>query len=162
MAGIEIVVNDRRGQNKNRDEVVDNSDGFKEIPTADRSSWKDVGYLYTLVQIPGGPQLMVGRAAGLRCDDLLVVVDYVLPPVGSKPGSMDWTESVLKRLDTFLGCDCSNTAPCSNHRHNMPMWTRQDMERLNRTSNQPLPQAIELLMLAEQNREKSALVIPGR
>lgn len=156
---IEII--DRRGANKVpvvRPEVA-LAEEPEPDPNADRSHWKSVGFLPQVVGTPMG-QLISMRSVGLRSDECLFVVDWLMPPIFHT--AVDVMELSMKRLETYLNCNCSKGKMCGVHKEYMQKWGDADMERVQRIASQPMPEALEILMKAEQARQKSAVVAPGR
>jgi hypothetical protein len=126
-------------------------------PTGDRSTWKNIGYMIVLIGSPNGP-LVSGRAVGLRSDDKFFIADWFLPPI--YPEHFDWTVESKKRLDTFLGCDCTNVAPCAVHKMYLPQWIKADTQRLELIGSSPVPEAVEVMIKAERARAASSVVVP--
>lgn len=124
----------------------------------DKSTWKNVAYLVALIPGGQGNLIVAGRAVGLRSDGKPFVADYILPPVW--PKDLNWTEQAKKRLDTFLGCDCNEHGPCAVHKVYLLQWVNADTQRLQLMASQPVPEAVEVLMRAEQSRAQSRIVVP--
>ena len=148
-------------------EVTDRRGGNKEAPTpvlvavpeiaVDKSTWKNVGYMIVLIGSKNGP-LVSGRAVGLRSDEKFFIADWFLPPI--YPEHFDWTSEARKRLDTFLGCGCTNVAPCAVHAMYMPQWIKADTQRLELIGNSPVPEAVEVMIKAERSRVASKIAVP--
>jgi hypothetical protein len=148
-------------------EVIDRRKDKKETPVlieaptpkpeTNKSTWKNVGYMIVLVPSNAGP-LVAGRAVGLRCDEKCFLADYFLPQI--YPEHLDWTIEARKRLDTFLGCDCTGGTPCSIHKMYVPQWIKADTQRLELIGNSPVPEAIEVMVKAERARAASSIVVP--
>lgn len=161
MGNLPFVINDRRGQAKPPREDIKMPELVAE--EGDKSSWKNVGYMVVLgpgPQGPQGPPIMLGRAIGLRSDEMLFVADYILPPVWKE--DFVWQPAARKRLDTFLGCACIRSGSCSTHGLYLRQWKEADVERFNSFISAPLPEAIEIMFKAEMARQQSSIVIPGR
>jgi hypothetical protein len=126
-------------------------------PTANKSSWKNVGYMIVLIGSQNGP-LVSGRAVGLRSDEKFFIADWFLPPI--YPEHLDWTVEARKRLETFLGCDCTNIAPCAVHKLYFPQWIKADTQRLELIGNSPVPEAVEVMIKAERSRAASKIAVP--
>lgn len=126
-------------------------------PTGDKTTWKNVAYMIVLFGSQGGP-LVCGRAVGLRSDGKFFVADWIFPPI--YPEHFDWTVESRKRLDTFLGCDCMSTAPCGVHKMYIPQWQEADGQRIALIGSAPVPEAVEVMMKAEQARKSSQIAIP--
>ena len=120
MSNFEII--DRRGEKKETPAPALVIEANAE-PEGDRSSWKNVGYMIVLVPSNAGP-LVVGRAVGLRSDEKFFIADWFLPQI--YPEHLDWTVEARKRLDTFLGCECSSGATV---RHSQDVSTAMDQDR---------------------------------
>lgn len=155
--GQSFVINDRRGQPKPPREDVKLVELVSE--EGDKTTWKNVGYLVVLSQNANGP-VMIGRAVGLRSDEMFFVGDYTLPPIWKE--DFMWQPQAKKRLDTFLGCACTRSGPCAVHKLQLGQWKENDVERFNSIVSAPLPEAIEVLMRAEMARQQSSVVVPGR
>lgn len=127
-------------------------------PTGSKRIWKSVGFIICIVPHPQMGPLIVGRGVGLREDGVCCIADYLFPPVW--PEDTDWTKEVRKRLNTWLGCDCATGLPCEMHRREPAKWQQADFERLEKLKQRPLPEALEIMMRAEQARKSSAIVVP--
>lgn len=156
MKELPFVVNDRRGQKKEpRPEPV----AVEPQETKDNTAWKSIAYLTVLLPTPNGPMPSC-RCVGLRSDDLMCAVDWLMPPWTTV--EVNFYAEVRKRADTFLGCDCISRHMCGTHNEYLQMWMRADMDRLNGLAATPLPEVLELFMRAEMARKNSAIVAPGR
>jgi hypothetical protein len=154
LSNFEIV--DKRGGNKSVPEPVVLA-APELVPIADKSGWKNVGYMIVLIPSNAGP-IVAGRAVGLRTDEKCFVADYFLPPIF--PEHFDWTAESRKRLDTFIGCDCAGRSPCSTHKILQPQWIRADTQRLELIGSSPVPEAIEIMVKADRARAASSIVVP--
>jgi hypothetical protein len=146
-------------------EVIDRRGGRKEEPSAapvvieapepvgDRSSWKSVAYMICLVPSNAGP-LVAGRAVGLRSDQKCFLADYFLSQI--YPENFDWTVEARKRLETFIGCECTGGVPCAIHREYVPQWIKADTQRLELIGSSPVPEAIEVMIKAQ----RQSILIP--
>ena len=152
-------IKDRRGNNKQEPpapaEVAAQTEAPE--PVGDRSSWKNVAYMIVLIGTNNGP-LVSGRAVGLRSDGKFFIADWFLPPI--YPEHFDWTVEARKRLNTFIGCECTNVAPCATHKMYMPQWVKQDTQRLELIGHTPVPEAVEVVVKAERARAASNIVVP--
>lgn len=156
MSNFEVI--DRRRQKDHHEEPV------KPVEGCVNGQWKDVAYV--LAWVPSGPNgsvMGIGRAVGIRTDGLgPFTADYILPNIW-KTG-FDWTVEARKRLDTYLGCGCTRSGPCSIHKIYYPQWQKADVQRIEMANSMPLPESVELLMRAEvaaQTKQKeSNLVVP--
>jgi hypothetical protein len=124
-------------------------------PIGDRSSWLEVKAAIAPTQInqphPQPPALvLLGRVLGLRSDENAFIADYWLTP--DYDDCRDWEAQARKRLDTFLGCDCSSHAPCAIHRMYIPQWQQADMQRLTLAGTKAVPRVVEILHKAELAR----------
>lgn len=149
MSNFEIV-DRRRNKEERKPEPV------QEVPQ-NAGEWEDVGYLIVFIPSNGGP-IVAGRAAGLRGDGKTFVADYFLPQI--YPEHFDWTVEARKRLDTFLGCECSSSGPCAVHKLYLDQWLQADIQRIQLIGNSPVPKAIEMFMKAEQAKRASSIAIP--
>lgn len=149
MSSFELI--DRRRNKEER-----NPEPVQEVPQ-NADEWEDVGYLIVLIPSNWGP-IVAGRAAGLRSDSKTFVADYFLPQI--YPEHLDWTVEARKRLDTFIGCECSSSAPCAVHRMYLEQWLQADIQRIELIGNSPVPKAIEMFMKAEQVKRSSNIAIP--
>lgn len=152
---------DRRGDKKETPPVVLVASDPQ--PTGDRSRWLEVKAAIAPAQIqqphPQPPALIiVGRVLGLRSDNLPFIADYWLSP--DYDDCRDWEGQARKRLDTFLGCDCSNHTPCSIHKMYIPQWKQADMQRLTLAGSKPVPKVLEVLHKAELARQAAGIVVP--
>lgn len=154
-SGFTIV--DRRGQNR-APELEPVSPAPQAAPQKNQT-WTSLAYLYTLQQHPEFGLLMLGRSIGERSDGKPFAADYILFPVVTE-NTIDWRPVAKKRLDTFLNCECSIAhGACSMHKLYLPQWLKQDMERMQRMSTEPVPRALEVLHQAELAKQKSNLVV---
>ena len=152
---------DRRGEKKEVPAPVIIEDA-EDQPKGDRSSWLEIKAAIAPQQIqqphPQPPALiLLGRVLGLRSDENPFIADYWLTP--DYDDCRDWEEQARKRLDTFLGCDCSSHAPCSVHRMLIPQWQKADMQRLTLAGTKPVPRVLEILHRAEMARVKRSQAI---
>ena len=127
----------------------------------EKLEWKSKGY--TLVMMPiNGQTMLAGRAVGMRTDERVFIADWYLPPVWSE--ELSWQAEALKRLETFKTCSCNQRGRCKYHGEKCPgqvspgQWFLDDMERIRKVQNEPLPECIEVLMKAEMARSKSQVV----
>lgn len=153
-----FTVIDKRGQAHIEDEkpVIVTPEAPK-TPAGSKRIWKSQGFMISLVQSPKGI-LVVGRAVGLRQDGLCAIADYAFTPIWKE--GLDWVKHARQRLNTFLGCDCEPHVMCEIHRREVPKWGQEDIERLEHVARVPLPEAIEVMMKAEQARKDSGIVVP--
>lgn len=151
-------IKDRRGSNKEDPSLTVASvpDATHEV-AADKSSWKNVGYMICLIPSNAGT-IVAGRAVGLRSDEKCFIADYFLPQI--YPEHFDWTAEARKRLDTFLGCDCTGGGPCATHKLYQPQWIKNDTQRLELIGSSPIPEAIEVMVKAERARAASSILVP--
>jgi hypothetical protein len=126
-------------------------------PSGSKRIWKSTGFMVAMAKSPNGI-LIVGRAVGLRQDGVCALADYAFPPIW--PEKLDWVKHATQRLNTFLGCDCTPQIMCEMHRKEVPKWGQEDMTRLEHVARVPLPEAIEVVMKAEQERQKTRIVVP--
>lgn len=148
----------RRGADKQEPVAAPEIIPAPEPETAgDKSTWKNVAYMIVLIGSQGGP-LVSGRAIGLRADEKFFIADYFLPPI--YPEHFDWTVESRKRLDTFLGCDCTSAGPCGVHKMYLPQWLEADGQRLALIGSSKVPEAVEVMMKADQARKASQIAIP--
>jgi hypothetical protein len=117
-------------------------------PAADRSSWKNVGYMICLIPSNAGP-IVAGRAVGLRSDGKCFIGDYFLSQI--YPEHFDWTVESRKRLDTYLGCDCAVGIQCAVHKTYVPQWIKADTQRLELIGSSPVPEAIEAMVKGQRS-----------
>jgi hypothetical protein len=149
----ELIINDRRGQKKEpRQDPAILAPADK---PRDASSWLNVAFLIVFAPGPQGV-IPIGRAVGLRSDDETFIADWQMPPIW--PEGLDWTKVVRARLDTFLNCGCGTRELCATHKHYLVQWKQADAERLNAVACEPLPAALERLMMAE--RASQPMVVP--
>jgi hypothetical protein len=153
LSNFEVI--SKRGGNKEEAPVVLAAPALE--PIADKSTWKDVGYMIVLVPSNAGP-IVAGRAVGLRSDEKCFIADFFLPPI--YPEHFDWTTEARKRLDTFISCDCAGRSPCSIHKLYVPQWIKADTQRLELIGSSPVPAAIEVMVRAERARAASSIVVP--
>lgn len=154
---------DRRGGNKQEAEASPEI-----IPaaatesTGDKSTWKNIpknpAYMVVLAGSPSGQPIVSGRAVGLRADEKFFIADWIFPPI--YPEHFDWTIEARKRLDTFLGCDCTSQAPCGVHKIYLQQWMQADQQRLALIGTTPVPEAVEVMAKAEQARRASKIAVP--
>jgi len=157
MSKPEIIVIDRRGQNHGTVEIETPKPQESEEVQKGKRTWKSQGFLIVMAQ---GPQGIVisGRVVGLRGDGQLCVADYMFAPV--VPEHEDWKKEARRRLNTFLGCDCKTGYQCHTHKIAIQNWNREDVDRVAKSTQKNLPEAIEVLMRAEQARQKTGIVVP--
>jgi len=136
-----IEFKDRRGSNKEVPALtlVPAPEANPE-PAADKSSWKNVGYMICPAQGPQG-LLILGKACGLRQDGLSCFADYLFLPI--EPEHFEWKKEARRRLNSFLGCDCTNSLQCHVHQIAINNWKKEDFERLEAFSKKPMPEAVE-------------------
>jgi hypothetical protein len=162
-----FVVTDRRGERKAPQEdvaVVSGARREAEV-SKDKSKWKDVSYIIVQAQIAPGAVVNVLRACGERSDGRPFIADWIMPHYWTDKVDIIQvaTKNARGRLDTFLNCACLEGGnQCSDHRESLALWGKLDMERMNKLSNQPMPSSLELVVRAEQARQKSSIVAPGR
>ena len=149
-------VKDRRGDKKETPAPVVVADPEPK-PAADKSRWKNVGYMIILIPSNAGP-IVTGRAVGLRSDEKCFIGDWFLPQI--YPEHLDWTTEARKRLDTFLGCECQSLVPCAVHKMYVPQWIKADTQRLELIGSSPVPEAIEVMVKAERARQAAGIVVP--
>jgi hypothetical protein len=150
-------IHDRRGGNKTEEPKPAQVISIAPEPEADRSSWKNVGYMIVLIPSNAGP-LVAGRAVGLRSDEKCFIADFFLPQI--YPEHFDWTEKARERLDTFLGCECTQGGQCATHKMYQPQWIKADTQRLELIGSSPVPEAIEIMVKAERARAASSILVP--
>ena len=102
--------------------------------------WKNVGYMICPAQGPQG-LLILGKACGLRQDGLSCFADYLFLPI--EPEHFEWKKEARRRLNSFLGCDCTNSLQCHVHQIAINNWKKEDFERLEAFSKKPMPEAVE-------------------
>lgn len=154
----EIVVIDRRGQNHGTVEIQTPKPPESEEVIKGKRTWKSEGFLIVMKQDQRGSVLISGRAVGLRGDGQLCIADYMFSPIW--PEHEDWVKKARRRLNTFLGCDCKSNHPCNTHSVAMQSWTQEDLDRVGRANTQNMPEAVEVMMRAEQTRQKTGIVVP--
>jgi hypothetical protein len=154
--GFEVI--DRRGQKKDPPAPTPVIEIDKPEPrTGD--SWKDVAFLLIPIQmVPFGP-LVLGKAVGLRQDELEFIADYVLNPFCTED-SEDWRVTAKKRLDTFLNCNCKRGHTCGTHHHYFEQWQKGDIQRLELMGQAKMPECLEVFFKAAQARANSKIVRP--
>lgn len=144
---------DRRGQKKAEPVEVEKPI----VSSTDKSEWEEVKYAIAWRPIPSnGPLqiIIIGRALGLRSDGLPFIADYWL--TADYDDNRDWEEQAKKRLDTFLGCECSSHAPCAIHRMYIEQWEKQDIHRSQLCGQKKVPKVLEVLHKAERARREAA------
>ena len=153
---------DRRRQNKEETAAPENISVPATENTGDKSTWKDIpknpAYMVVLAGSPSGQPIVSGRAVGVRADEKFFIADWIFPPI--YPEHFDWTVEVRKRLDTFLGCDCTSAGPCGVHKMYLPQWLEADSQRLALIGSSKVPEAVEVMMKADQARKASQIAIP--
>jgi hypothetical protein len=128
--------------------------------------WKSVGYLTAMVQV-GQAQILMMRAVGLRQDELLFTADYAIPGMLTDEKE-NFAAEAKWRLDTFNGCSCDRNGRCKFHGEVLPgpggagRWLEEDIKRLQKNQQEPMPEAVEILMKAEAARANQRIVVPGR
>ena len=157
MSKSEIIVIDRRGQNHGTVEIETPKPQESEEVQKGKRTWKSQGFLIVMAQGPQG-YVISGRVVGLRGDGQLCVADYMFAPV--VPEHEDWKKEARRRLNTFLGCDCKTGYQCHTHQIAIQNWNREDVDRVAKSTQKNLPEAIEVLMKAEQERQKTGIVVP--
>lgn len=157
MSNNKFEVVSRRGGNKEGVIAAPILETAPEKSAGDKSTWKNVAYMIVLIGSQGGP-LVSGRAIGLRADEKFFIADYFLPPI--YPEHFDWTVEARKRLDTFIGCDCTSAGPCGVHKMYLPQWLQADTQRLELIGSRPVPEAVEVMIKADQARKASQIAIP--
>ena len=157
MSNNKFEIVDRRRQNKEETAAPEIISAPAAENAGDKSTWKNVAYMIVLIGSQGGP-LVSGRAIGLRADEKFFIADYFLPPI--YPEHFDWTVESRKRLDTFLGCDCTSAGPCGVHKMYLPQWLEADSQRLALIGSSKVPEAVEVMMKADQARKASQIAIP--
>ena len=157
MSKSEIIVIDRRGQNHGTVEIETPKPQESEEVQKGKRTWKSQGFLIVMAQGPQG-DVISGRVVGLRGDGQLCVADYMFAPV--VPEHEDWKKEARRRLNTFLGCDCKTGYQCHTHQIAIQNWNREDVDRVAKSTQKNLPEAIEVLMKAEQERQKTGIVVP--
>jgi len=105
-----------------------------------RRTWKNIGYMVCPANTPNG-LMILGKACGLRGDGLSCAADYLLMP--TEPEHFEWKKEARRRLNTFLGCECTNSIPCHVHRIAIENWKKEDFERLQAFAKKPMPEAVE-------------------
>ena len=154
----EITVIDRRGAaHVHSEPETPKPEPEKEEVRVGKRTWKSQGFMIVMAQGPQGV-IISGRVVGLRGDGQLCVADYMFSPI--VPEHEDWKKEARRRLNTFLGCDCKTGHQCHTHQIAIPNWTREDVERVKKSTQKNLPEAIEVMMKAEQARQKTQLVVP--
>lgn len=153
-----FTVVDKRGQNHSPDVLIETPKPQEsEEVSKGKRTWKSQGFLIVMAQGPQGV-IISGRAVGLRGDGQLCVADYMFAPVW--PEHLEWVKEARRRLNTFLGCDCKSNFLCHVHQITIPNWQKEDVERVSRSTQKNLPEAIEVLMKAEQARQNTKIVVP--
>lgn len=148
----------RRGEAK-----VEAPPKIQEVEVANaEGGWKDVQFIVVLAGDSQGQPIVLGRAVGIRNDDLFFIADYVLPPLVKK--DFLWQTEAKKRLDTFERCGCVSGTTCSTHQLYQSQWVQQDTERLGLIASTPMPPAIERMNRVEAARRarKPSIVVPQR
>lgn len=158
-----FTVIDRRGEARIEEEppkIIEPES--PKAPTGSKRVWTSQALIITLA--PAGPQgfFVIGRAVGERQDGLLAVADYLLSAPGAPlwDEKKDWVKEARRRLNTFLGCECTMTLQCNLHREVIRNWVAEDSARVNKIGAQAVPHCIELLAKVEQARRNPAIVIP--
>ena len=128
--------------------------------------WKSVGYVVAMLPM-GQATIMMMRAVGLRESGLLFTADYAIPGM-VKDESESFIAAAKWRLDTFNGCACDRSGRCKFHGEVLPgpggpgRWLEEDIKRLQKNQQEPMPEAVEILMKAEAARANQRIVVPGR
>lgn len=143
-------------------EFVDRRGKDKPEPTPEvkiegpvNEAWDDLQYMLSATQTPQG-LIFLGRLVGLRTDGMTFVADYILPPLWEV--GLAWESVVKERIDTFLGCSCRQTGPCSLHKMYIPQWQKQDVQRINLLLSQPKSKALLALESAERSARSNVIV----
>ena len=137
---------------------------FKKTVRGEVQTWKSVGYVLATLPI-GGQSVLMLQAVGLRTDEKLFTVNYALPPIWEE--GADYTVAVKDRLDSFKACACDDRGRCKFHGEAMPgpggpgKWLEADMKRLGNIQNEPLPEAVEILMKAVAEAANRRIVTPA-
>jgi hypothetical protein len=160
LSNFEVI--DRRRSKPQDEEAIVPAEPVVSIdaPAATRQ-WKDVAYVLAFMPIQNGNMLIIGRAVGIRKDGLgPFLADFLLPNIWGP--DFTWQKEAKKRLDTFLGCECSTQARCPIHTLKVDQWATEDRRRLETVASAPMPEAVELLVRAEMaaQAKKSNLVVP--
>jgi hypothetical protein len=128
--------------------------------------WKSVGYLTAMLPV-GKAQILMMRAVGLREDALCFTADYAIPGLLTDEKE-NFAAEAKYRLDTFNGCACDRSGRCKFHGEVLPgpggpgRWLDEDIKRLQKNQQEPMPEAVEILMKAEAARTNQRIVVPGR
>jgi hypothetical protein len=155
-----FTIVDKRGQNRASEEAPAQPEAHPAISPQDSKNWKSWAFRFDTVQT--GPQQFgtICRAVGLRKDGKTFKADMLIHPLDINDG-VDWRVTCKKRLDTFLGCQCSIArGECSVHKISIPQWVQTDMKRYMIVSQRPIPEAMEILHKEEMARASVNLVLP--
>lgn len=151
---------DRRKRNQ-IDKIEEVADLPKEaapevVLESGNDTWKEISYMTASLKQPSG-MIQLGKAIGIRGDDRVFDVDYVFPPFWREDES--WQKEARKRLDTFLGCSCSELGICNMHIMLQESWMKADSERLTvlqqRGMPNPLKAFLETQARARESQSKS-------
>lgn len=152
-----FTVVDKRGQNQGTVLIEAPKPPESEEVKKGKRTWKSQGFMHVLSATPIGT-VPAGRIAGLRGDGPLFVADFLFAPVTTE--HEDWRKEARRRLNTFLGCECKTGHRCNVHQVACENWIKEDIDRIMKSTQKDLPEAIEVLMKAEQARQKTSLVVP--
>ena len=157
-----LIVIDRRHSNPDRPADVEITSPAPELvktaepePSGDKNIWVEVLYMWALQ--PVNPQVMIIklRAVGERGDGKPFIADVPLLP--TPPEDMEsLRDEAKRRLDTFLGCECTYGAEgtCRKHRNLFREW-QEAFERQNlELGKLPVPRCLETLQKAEENHRR--------
>lgn len=141
------------------DDSSEDGEQKDEVKPEGTAGWKSVGYVVVLGNGGQGGMMVVGRAMGMRESGEAFSADWLFSPIWRE--GFDWTKYAKKRLDTLLACKCDNAGNvCDVHRRSIKQWMEQDIQRLNNIARDPVPEAVEVMMKAEHERQNSKIVRP--
>lgn len=158
-----FTIIDKRGQNHAAEEAPAQPETHAVISAQATKSWKEVAYKFEVVPTGQGVVVMLLRATGTRGDDKPFVADYLLHPMDANEFEKleDWKKIAKKRLDTFLGCQCTIAhGNCSVHKLALQQWPKADMRRYEIMNQRPMPGPMEMLARTEMARVRNNIFIP--
>lgn len=149
---------DKRGQNHAEEEAPAQPLENSATTINQKKIWKEVCYRFDIVRLKDGLGV-VCVAVGERGDGKPFCASYLTHPLDINDG-IDWKPLAKKRLDTFLGCDCSiSRGQCGLHRLNVAQWERVDEQRYMTISGRPIPRPLEILNMAVAAHQSANIVL---
>lgn len=151
---------DKRGQNRAEEEAPPQAEEHGAISISQKKTWKEVCYRFDIVRLKDGLGV-VCIAVGERGDGKPFCASYLTHPLDINDG-VDWKPLAKKRLDTFLGCDCSiSRGQCGLHKLSTAQWARVDEQRYMKISAHPVPRPLEILSRAVQAHQAANIILQG-